>query len=879
MSLIRRFVNLFHRSKLDEDIDAELRSHIEMRTADNIAAGMSPKDARRDALLRFGSRAALKERVIAADAHMFLDSLWQDLRYGLRMLRKSPGFTAVAILTLALGIGATTAIFSVVNSILFEAFPYSYPGRLVVLMETMPPQMPMVSVNLPDFFDWRTEQNVFEEIAAFSPDNYALTGWGSAKSVPVMHATANLFSVLGVKPYLGRFYTAAEDRAGGPDLAVVSYGFWQKELGGNRNCIGQTIVLGMRPYTVVGVLPRTFDFAPGYYAFGPSVWLSMGRIYSNKELMRRGPHEGFEALARLKVGVTLQQARGEMTVIARRLSLKYSGSNQHTGVSVESFRSAVVGSARQGLLALLGAVGFLLLIACINVSGLLLARGAGRRREFAVRMALGAGRLRIARQTLAESLPLGIVGGGAGLLLTLWLNRVANSHLPTDIARAPNITVDATVLLFAFAVSLLSALVAGTLPALQAVRLTPAESMKGVERGTGRGFAGKTPRRGMVAFEAALATVLVIGSGLLLRSFIRLRSVNPGFDPAHVLTLQVSLDEARYGSGHAAVEFFHEAVERIRELPGVETVGTAYPLPFSQSGWFEYVAGVDGRKLQHQLPYDFAIVSPAYFKTMGIALVKGRDFTQQDNAQAQRVAMIDQSMARSLFPEATAVGHTIQTRGQSFQVVGVVAHVTEESLSGEMRPQFYVPFDQVDQADNYIAVRTAVTIQNPLSLTQEVRAAIQGLDPDQPVTSARTMRERVAASLAARRISLWLTQAFGALALLLVSIGLYGTLSFWTLQRTQEIGIRIALGAQPRDLLFSVVSQGLRLVGAGAIAGVLASLLLNRAIAGFLYDVKPTDPIALAVALGTLAAAGFISSYIPARRAMKVDPMVALRYE
>jgi putative ABC transport system permease protein len=812
-----------------------------------------------------------------------MNTLWQDLRYGLRMLWKKPGFTVVAIVALALGIGANTAIFSVVNGVLLKPLPFEDPDRLVRISEWSQ-QVPGMSVSYLNLKDWREQQTVFTEIAATRFNSYNLTGMDEPERLQGRDLTANFFNVLGVKPALGRNFLPEEDHANSNRVCIISYGLWQRRFGGDPGILGRVLTLNSEGYTVIGVLPQSYRFGSPTDVFVP-----LGLKEATQMINSRDNHPGIYAYARLKPGVTFQQAETEMKEIARRLAQAYPKTNAGNSVTLIPLREFFVGDVRPSLLILLGAVGFVLLIACANVANLLLARATSRSREIAIRTALGAGRLRIIRQLLTESVLLAVLGGVAGLLLALWGIDVLRTASIDSIPTTAEIKLDNYVFLFTLGVSLLTGLVCGLAPALQTSKPDLNEALKEGGRTGTSGAARHRIRNLLVISEVALSLILLIGSGLLIKSFLRLRNTDTGFDEENLLTMQLSYT-ANESEPRKVADFFGQVEERLKALPGVEAVALSGGVPFLGAG--ETSFAIEGRppiedgKRPMTVLY---ITSPDYLKAMGIRLLKGRFFSERDTRNSPLVAVIDEDFARQHFPNEEPVGKYLEGNKEMniphFEIIGVVSHVKNYGLDtqGPVQAEMYYALSQVpdrflpDVASGISLVIRAKT--DPKSLTGAVRREVKAIDPNQPVYNVNTMEQVLADSLATQRLSMLLLSVFAAVAMTLAAVGIYGVLSYTVVQRTHEIGIRMALGARVSDVFKLVVGQAMTMVFIGILLGLLGAFALTRVLTSLLFNVSATDPLTFGGVSLLLAAIALLACLIPARRAMKVDPMEALRYE
>jgi putative ABC transport system permease protein len=798
------------------------------------------------------------------------------------MLKKSPGFTLVAVITLALGIGANSAIFSVVNAILLRSLAYQNPEQLVLINHNYPKINLKASVSAFGYTHYRDNAQSFENVAALSGWPANLTGQGEPERVSGQQVTPNFFSTLGAGAARGRTFTSEEDQPGRNRVVVLSDRFWRTRFAADPDIINREVVLNGEGHTVVGVMPPGFEFGR---EFGQTVDLWAPLTFTTQQLTPNNlTFEYLAVVARLRPDVSFDQAQAEMNSIADNLRAQYMPNLDSSGwgLRIETLSDLVVGEIKTALLILLGAVGFVLLIVCANMANLLLARAAARQKEIAIRVAMGASRTRVIRQLLTESVLLALVGGVLGVALGLWGVKLLVSLNEARIPRAGEIGLDLNVAGFALLVSLLTGIIFGLVPALQVSKTDLHETLKEGGR-AGSGGVRNRVRSVLVIAETALALVLLIGAGLLIKSFMRLQEVNPGFEPNNLLVMQIALPDFRYREPQQRDAFYRQALEQIQALPGVESAGATSILPLSgmnSSGSFQ----IEGRQVPPgQLSPHGArwSVTYDYFKAMEIPLIQGRYFSERDTADAPGVAIIDEAMARKYWPDEDPVGKRISFEGPPDnrrwrEVVGIVGHVRHSSLDGESRVQYYIPQPQRPSPNMFLAVRAA---GDPASLAGAVRGVIQGLDRDLPVFRVRTMDQLVYDAMARQRFSMFLLGIFGALALVLAAGGLYGVMAYSITQRTHEIGIRMALGAERRDVMKMVVGQGMALGAAGLAIGLGAAYGLTRLMSSLLFGVSTTDPAVFIIISISLASVAFLASFIPALRATKIDPIIALRYE
>ena len=871
-------VRQLDRRRAEQELEEEVRTHLELETQENVESGMSPEEARSAALRAFGNVALAKEDSRAMWGFRSLETLWQDVRFGLRMLVKSPGFTIVAVLALALGIGANSAIFSVVNAVLLRPLPYEDPDRLVMVWEDntklgFPRDTPAPA----NFIDWRDQNQVFEGMAAFADESFNLTGVSEPERINGQRVSANLFQLLGVAPRLGREFLFEEDQPRRERVVIISDRLWHRRFGADKNIIGKTLTLNGESFTVVGVMPANFQFP----SREDELWVPIA--FDSTEASRRGSHY-LQVIARTKPGITLEQAQAEMSTIAARLQKQYPETNKSVGAAVTPLHEQLVGDIRPALLILLGAVGFVLLIACANVANLLLARAAVRQKEITIRAALGARRLRLMRQFLTESGLLAALGGLVGLLLAVWGVNLLTVFIPDDISQAKGITIDVKVLVFTLIVSLLTGLIFGLAPALQASKLNLNETLKEGGRSSAVGARGNRIRSLLVISEVALALVLLIGAGLLINSFLRLRTIDPGFQSDKLLTMRINLPELKYPDRTRRAAFYTELLHRVEALPGVRSAAVTTALPLTFKGNSNGIT-IEGRPepAPDERPIVITrVISPDYFHAMSIPLLQGRSLGEQDKEDSAGAVIISETMARRFWPGEDPIGKRIKmgwsdSSNPWLSVVGVVKDVRQFELNADPKPQIYLPYTQAGLfAPRDLVIRTTT---EPLSLTAAVRNTVWEIDKDQPVSDIRTMEQILSESVSRDRFSMLLLGIFAIVALVLASVGIYGVMSYAITQRTHEIGIRMALGAQTGDVLKLAVGQGLKLVLTGVAIGLVAALLLTRVMSSLLFGVSATDPTTFVIISLVLISVAVLACYIPARRATKVNPMIALRYE
>jgi predicted permease len=895
MAGFKRLLRLPH-PDVRRDVDDELKSHIEMKAAELVEAGLDPDAARAEAHNRFGNLRSIRRRCNGIQSeHVrntargeFVDALWQDLRIGTRLLRRNPGFATITVLTLALGIGANTAMFTVVDAVLLRPLPFKDPHRLVAIWETKLPQWPDFAVAPVNFVDWQQRSTVFDFLAVGAgAGTLILTGGDEPQELQTAQVSSDLFTMLEVAPLYGRVFRREEFEPS-HDVVLVSHRLWQQHFGGDLDLIGRQIMLSDRSYTVIGIMPPDFE-VPNRTT---DIWRP---LVLEPNLRERRPLVGRifpNVTGRLKPGVTVEQARRELEVIAAQLAEEYPGFNDGWSIRLESLIDHTIGDVRPALLLLLGAVGLLLLIASTNVAGLVLSRGIERHRETAIRSVLGAGRGRIVRQLLTEGLILGFTGAFAGLLLAYWVVRAILAFAPEELPRVHHATLDASALSFALGVTLLAVMICSLVPALRVSKVGPGEALKGPSNRIGsarsiRVFGRVGPRSALVIAQMALSLLLLVGAGLLIRSFVRLQQVHPGLEPQGVLMAEIRLPRSRYQSPADVAEFYERLTGEVSALPGVafaaigdEAIGCCG----AYNDW--EIQGVAPGQPAETGAFRFHRVGVDYFRTLGIPLLRGRTFSPNDRVREftgsfwrdSSVAwslIINETMAKRDFPGDNPVGKRI-IAGRSLEIIGVVGDVRLNGQLAEAPAQMYSPYLQGPASGMWLLARTE---SDPLRLVPAVRARVATIDPDQPITQFLTMEEHLSDSLARQRFTMLLMAVFGGLALVLVISGIYGVASYAVAQRTHEFGIRRALGAGTASVLQLVLRDGLRLSLVGLAIGLVAAVWLTRLIASQLFGVTPTDPVTF-VAVGTgLVAVAVLASYVPARRATRVDPMMALRAE
>jgi putative ABC transport system permease protein len=881
--LFFRFRSLFRREKVEAELDDELRFHFEHQLAKSVKSGLTPEEALRRARMEFGGLGQVKEECREARGVQMIENIFQDIRYGLRFLRKSPGFTAVTLLTLALGIGANTAIFSVVYGVLLRPLPYQEPSRLIVLNETTP-RVGTVSVSYPNFQDWRVQSHAFSKMAAVSGVSFNLAGAGSGLDQPENISgeavSSDFLSMLGVRPVLGRNFDASQDQAGTAPVVLLSYPLWQSHFGGARNVLGRSVALDGRSFTIIGVLPPDFRWIEKIDLLEP-----IGVKANDPDFNERADRGDMVVLGRLAPGVSFSQARAEMEGIAARLAQAYPAANDQFGVALQPIRDVFVSDLRPSVLVLFGAAVFVLLIACANVANLFLMRGAGRTKEIALRIAIGASRSRIVYQILVESFVLAFLGGLLSLGLAFAGIRGLARLIPADMLSGASVSLNGPVLLFAAGVVVLCTFVFGLAPASHSTKPDVQSELKESGRAMSASVGQGRMRGALAIAEVSLALILLVGAGLMMKSLYRLLSVDPGFRPNRVLTMEMSLRTAQYAKDTARINFWQRVLASVRELPGVEgaALGTDVPLTDNHSRTDITLEGMALPKPGSFPHPDVHRVSPGYASTLGIPLQRGREFTDADTENAPLVAMINVAVAHLYFARQDPIGKrfmlghpSAKSAPEWITIVGVAGDTKLYGLANPARLEVYLPFRQSALGDMTLVVKSGI---DPGALISGIRNAIASIDKEQPIFGVATMQQLVNDSVSTRRITLILLGVFGALALVLGAIGIYGVIAYSVAQRTHEIGIRMALGARQGDVVRMILAQGARIAGAGVVIGILASLGLTRLLTNLLFSVSPADPVTFAAVAIVLVLVALLASYVPARRTLRLDPTIALRHE
>jgi putative ABC transport system permease protein len=884
----------------EAEIVEELSQHLDDRYRELIAGGMSPDEATQLALSDFSEGNVLADYIAplrqahppaaitpGASGSNLLGGLWQDLRYAMRMLRKNPGFAAVVVITLALGIGANTAIFSFVNAVLINPLPYPDSDRLVMISQTN--NGTEISVSLLNFQDWQARAKSFEELGGVSWVTFNLTGVDTPQRLAGQAVTLNYFSILGVQPQLGRIFSSDEDKFGAPRTALISDSLWRTAFGADPNILGRSINLDSDRFTVIGVMPPRFEFV-----IKTDIWAPLSGFLDPKSpWFDRGNHMGLFALGKVRKGISVSQAETEMRQIAAQLEKEYPAVNSGNGVLTQSIQTMIVQYVRSTLLVLMGAVGFVLLIACVNVANLSLARSLVRQQEMGIRMALGAGRWRLIRQLLSESLLLSLLGGLAGVLVARLLLSALIKLAPPNLPRVADVDLNSRVLLFTAALTLLTGLLFGLVPAFSSTRITAAFS-----EGGRTSTSGPMRRRlfdSLLVAEIAFALVVLTGAGLMTRTMYKIANVDPGFRTDHLLTMRMDITGPKYKNNLPQIQGFQKAVlTNVKALPGVESAAFTLSLPIAGSMWGSvFIVGDQPVPERSQIPVAaFNPVSPEYFQTMGIRLLRGRSFTEADGPQSPEVVVINETMARHFWPGQDPIGKRVKQGWPEWktpwrEVVGVVADVKLNGVIDETPNHVYIPLEQSSDWRFFLAVRTTT---EPQTLSAAVQSAVHAVDSQIPLYSVRTMEDRLELAVVSQRAAMILLSAFAVLAMLLAAVGIYGVISWGVVQRTRELGVRMALGALRRDIMWLVLRRSMLLVLAGVTLGLLGAFALIRVLGAslteagpgktpLLFGVKAMDPITFILTPILLALVAFIACCLPARRATKIDPLVALRYE
>jgi putative ABC transport system permease protein len=872
-----RFGGMFNKGRKDRELQEELESHVQMHVDDNLRAGMTLEEARRQAIIKFGGIESTKEAYREQRGLPLLETLWQDLRYGLRMLRKNPGFTVVAVLTLALGIGANTAIFSVANAALLRPLPCKNPERLAALWATSLEIGSRGQASPLDFVSWRMETQSFAAMAALRPGSVNLTERGEPVELQSGQISSGFFEMLGIAPELGRSFAPEECRLGGARVALLTHALWQQRFGSDPGVVGQNIRLDDQSYLVVGVMPEIRQFPVDNLA-----------LWTPLQLNERQPDDRhfLFVLGRLQQGKTIAEAQAAIATIAARLEKEFPDSHAGCGAAVVSLRQSIAGPVRPVLAVLFGAVGCVLLIACANVANLLLAAAGARQREIGIRFALGATRARLSRQLLAESLLLALAGGALGVVLAHYGVGLLLASIPADLplpSYLQHVGLDVRVLGFALLLSMATGFFFGLLPALRASHANPNSALKEGGRTAGSGFAQSRLRNVLIVAELALTLPLLAGAGLLLQNAVRLQRTDPGLNPGHVLVMNLSLPSAKYQQPAQKIEFFREALERVRALPGVRQAGLVNDLPFRS--WTTFNFTIDGQAAPPPGNVPEAgerVASPDYFQAMGIAVRRGRPFTERDGPDNPRVVMVNDALVRRYFPGEDPIGKRIRPGGPSEPgapwetIIGIVGDVRHFGLDQQAEPEIYNVYAQEPWSAMILVARTEA---DPMSMARAVKEHIWAVDPNQPISNVTDMVQILSDSLWQTRALALLQATFALAALLMAAAGLYGVIARSVSLRRYEFGVRLALGAQRADILKLVLKQAFVLVLVGSAIGLAGAIAAARVVIVSLHDTTPVDPRIFAVVVALLSAVALLASYLPARRAMKVDPMVALRCE
>ena len=878
--LVRRLAVLFRRGRFHTELEEEMRLHRELRELEQTAKGLTPEEARFTVARRFGNSLALREQSRDVCGWSWLENSLQDVRYGLRQLRHNPGFTVVAVLTLALGIGANLAIFSVVRGVLLRPLPYHEPSRLVRVYASNPSHGTVKGMFSPqDLQDFRSQAKSFESISGYwySPGMslYSLLSRNEATLIETACIDSKFLSTLGATPELGGGFTPQENIAGNDNVVILSDSLWRERFEADPSIIGKTLSVGGGVLVVVGVMGPEFGFPSPDVGF----WVPLSRITDDAVPHRRGVR-WIGVVARLKPGVTAAQASSETSLILKRLSVQYPTTNEGWNKGeAEDLQESIVGHVKPILLVLLGAVGLVLLTACANLANMAVARGTARRREFAIRSALGAGRWRMFRHSLVEGMLVAAIGGAAALAVCPWISTALTSSAAGDLPRTWEIHVDSAVVLFGALLTLLTGLLIGCIPALKLANVQMAESLRAAGARTTADSARPRSRDALVVAEISLACLLLAASGLVLKSLWKLMATDPGFEARHVLTVQLAIPLYKYPNAQAQEAYRSELIRRVAAIPGVQAVGAGKTMPLAGGGEpYRFTIHDSARgTIQVEPKAGVYIVTPGYFKALGIPLISGRAFDDRDFTDHKRVVVINQGLARAYWPHENPVGKRLDISATaSLEVLGVVADIHSEGLSGRSRSAIYAPMSLMPRAKLDLFIRTK---GDPLALAGTVQRAIHEFEPEQPIQEIAPLESIIQQTLAQPKFFTTVLGIFGFVALLLAATGVFAVQSYAVRQRTHEIGIRMALGAQKNDVLQMVIGQGFKLALIGAVIGIIGALGLTRFLSSQLYGVKPTDPLTFVAATLILVTVAMLACYIPARRATKVDPMIALRYE
>ncbi|HJZ98917.1 MAG TPA: ABC transporter permease [Candidatus Solibacter sp.] len=890
MDLLRRIHYLFHRSEYSAELDEEMKLHQDLRAQQLRERGLGKEDARFAARREFGNRAAIEIASSDVWGWGWWERLAQDLRYAVRSLRNAPGFVAIAVLTLAVGVGMNTAVFSIVNAVVLRSLPYPEPERLVAMWEMQAPRTPAPSagatsaaamaaqrttVSPANLMDYRAGAPAFEGLAGVDTVAMNLTGAGAPERILGESVTANYFAILGVDPEIGRVFTEEEDREGATAVVVLAHRFWERRFGADRSMLGQTITFDAKPYRVIGVMPGRLQPFTQYGSTSPIEYF-VPAAYPKSLLANHGDHE-IKVIGRLKPGASRQTAQAQLDAVSASLALQHPDTNRSTTTATALLREDIVQNVRDGLTALLAASALIVLITCVNVANLLLVRAAGRRHETSVRLALGAGRWRMIRTILTESFLVSAAGCVAGVALGSVLMRVLVAAAPQSIPRLDSASMDVRVFLVAATIATITGLVFGLAPAWNAARTSPADSLKTSER-TGGSKSQTRWRDALTITEVALSLVLIIGAGLSLRSFQTIMGMDLGFQTDRVMAMNITLPDLRYATADQRLAFFQDLESRTRAMPGVQSVAFANRFPL-RGGWGTGIE-IEGLSLTRISP-DSQAVSPGYFETLGLTLLRGRLLTQGDRNGQPYVAMVNQAFARQYLNGQDAIGHRFRRNPKAmwFTIVGVVNDIRRAGKMQEITPQIYLPAAQTDGYPVRLADFAVRTQGEPHSVLKSVQQQVWAIDKDQPITNVRTMSEIVSRSVAEQRFQMLLLTVFAVVAMILATIGVFGVLSYAVNQRMNEIGVRIALGASPSRILGLVLKQAGALIVSGATLGLAGAWMLTRFVSHLLFQVQPHDAATYATAVAVLVVVALIAALVPARRGARVDPLVALRYE